>query len=385
MKSILQITDKPEDGGGIRRIVESHATLLDARGYRFPILRLRHRGDDAGSDAFETDVTVISRLPEHAPCLVTLGAAAQDADLVHLHLGFTAVAPDFITAAARMAPLLVNLHDISPFLDLPLTGMARPRDPDRDALRDMAARWLRAPLRRTVWRRICSEAALILAPSRYILDLARAAGAPNEKLRLLPHPMPTDLPDIAHTPSNSPPHVVFAGLLSRAKGGPVLIEAFAEVRAADARLRVFGTGPEERTMRERAKVLGVEDRVDFLGRATRGEVLNAIAAARVVAHPSLVAEGFGLVGIEALSLERPVVGFGLGGSADWLSDGATGLVARAGNHSDLARCLDRLLMEPDIADRLGTEGGARARTRFCRSRIAQELIAAYSDAMSYKS
>jgi len=69
MISILQITDKAHHGGGIRRVVESHAALLNSHRYRHRILRLRHRGEHAGSDAFETDVTVASRLPESAPCL----------------------------------------------------------------------------------------------------------------------------------------------------------------------------------------------------------------------------------------------------------------------------------------------------------------------------
>jgi len=262
--------------------------------------------------------------------------------------------------------------------------MTRPLDPDRNGLRVSVARWLRGPSRRVLWRRICAEAVLILAPSRYLLDLARAAGAPEEKLRLLAHPVPADLPETVPPPSASPPHIVHAGLLSRAKGGPILLKAFAEVLTADARLLVFGTGPEERAVRERARALGVADRVDFFGRATRGEVLSAMAAARVVAHPSLVAEGFGLVGIEAMSLGRPVVGFGLGGSTDWLTDGATGLVARAGDHADLARCLDRVLARPGLADRLGSEGRARATACFGRARIARDLGAAYSEAMEMK-
>lgn len=381
MSLILQITDKPDPGGGIRRVVEDHAALLRDLGHDRRVLRLVHGGDKAGDDPFNADASAARGRSANAAGLATLRQAARDADLIHLHLGFTALSADFIAAAAALAPLVVNLHDISPFLDLPLAGMPRPVDPDRGGGLARLRRRVRRPRRRAVWRALCDSAALILAPSRYLHDLARAAGAPADKLRVVPHALPQGLPEIVPPPSACPPLILFAGRLSPAKGARLLLDAFARVTVPGAQLAICGTGPDERALRAGARALGIAERVTFHGQLPRHQLFAAMAGARCLAHPSLVAEGFGLAGIEAMSLGRPVVGFGGGGSEDWLADGETGLVARHGDSTALAGAFERVLSDADLADRLGESARRRVGDKFSRPAIARALGAACAEAM----
>ena len=103
--------------------------------------------------------------------------------------------------------------------------------------------------------------------------------------------------------------------------------------------------------------------------------------ARVLAHPSLIPEGFGLVGIEAMQLGRPVVGFGLGGSADWLIVGKTGLVAARRDAASLAAALDNVLTDGILADRLGAAGRLLASEMYSAELVADELMTAMQSAM----
>jgi len=65
-----------------------------------------------------------------------------------------------------------------------------------------------------------------------------------------------------------------------------------------------------------------------------------------------------MVGLEAMSRGRPVVGFAAGGIPDWLADGVAGVLVPAGDINGLARAMDRLLADQELARTLG-QGAAR--------------------------
>jgi glycosyltransferase involved in cell wall biosynthesis len=112
--------------------------------------------------------------------------------------------------------------------------------------------------------------------------------------------------------ADQPLHVAYVGRLSPRKGPHVAVEALAELvrRGVDARLTVAGSvfpGYEwfEAELRERVSVLGLADRVDFLGFVD--DVWAVYASADVVVMPSLLDEGFGNSAVEAVLAARPVV------------------------------------------------------------------------------
>jgi glycosyltransferase involved in cell wall biosynthesis len=96
---------------------------------------------------------------------------------------------------------------------------------------------------------------------------------------------------------------------------------------------------------------------------------SLIACARAL--PSLWAEPFGLVGIEAFARGRPVVAYDAGGVRAWLEDGTNGFAVRLGDEAALARAMETLANDPALRARLG----ARARTDAERNRIAPALDA----------
>jgi len=97
--------------------------------------------------------------------------------------------------------------------------------------------------------------------------------------------------------------------------------------------------------------------------------------------PSLWPEPFGLVGIEALAVGRPVVASATGGILDWLTDGV-GLTVTPGNARELARALDGLLSDPDRQRAMGELGRELVARRFSAERHVQALLGAYRTARS---
>ena len=360
MAHLLQITDKAPEGGGIRQVVETQQELLQARDWT---CRRLYLGSHSSPDDFCAPTRVMRRLAANDPALLALQRAAQGVDVIHLHLGFSSLSPDFVSAAARLAPLVVSLHDISPFDDPP-----KPPPPLRDRLR---RRYLR-PVRRALWGRICDCASVVIAPGQYLADRAISAGLAPAKLEILPHPLQvrTTAPP---PPSQQAPVILYAGLLCHEKGAPLLLEAFALLNTPDASLVFVGAGPQYDALIARAARLGLADRVTFTGQVSAAMVAQKMADMRVLAHPSLIAEGFGLVGIEAMQQGRPVVGFGSGGAADWLIDGQTGLLAAPKTAEALAIALDRVLGDDALADRLGAKARKFVEANFARERIGDQL------------
>lgn len=104
--------------------------------------------------------------------------------------------------------------------------------------------------------------------------------------------------------------VVYVGRLEIAqKGLDLLLEAWAAAAdRVDGRLLLAGTGPDEAALRERARELGVADRVEFLGWVAGRDKSELVAAARIAAVPSRF-ETFGIVAAEALAVGTPVVAY----------------------------------------------------------------------------
>jgi glycosyltransferase involved in cell wall biosynthesis len=300
---------------------------------------------------------------------------------VQLHLGFSSLPPEAVTALAAKAPLVAHLHDISPFESTGLGVPGADARPRRRDPRHWLGTWRYRVRRRATWAALCRDVGVMFAPSTYLADLAVSAGLAPDRSRVIGHAL--DQADTAAAaPSACRPIVCFAGLISTEKGAPLLLEAFAKLRTPDARLVMLGDGPELSALRRRVRQLRLGDRVALPGAVPPNRVAESFASARAAAHPSLVPEGFGLVGPEALQQGRPVVGLGFGGSREWLVPGVTGLIADGPDAAAFARALDTLLGNATLADQLGESGRAFALSRFAPEPVGDTLDATLREAIA---
>ncbi|HXJ17584.1 MAG TPA: glycosyltransferase family 4 protein, partial [Candidatus Polarisedimenticolia bacterium] len=226
-------------------------------------------------------------------------------------------------------------------------------------------------------RRALADADVVLAPSRYTIErLAVAQRIPREKIRLLPWPLSADFLRMAAKPDALPlaPDVPRGCILltvgrwascERYKGVDELIRAVARLRAdfPDLRLVVAGGGDDLPRLRALAAVLGVADRVHFLGRISCEEIAACYAHADVFALPS-TGEGFGLVFLEAMAFAKPLVGAAWGGTTDVIEDGVNGLLVPPGDTEGLAQVLDRLLREHSLRAEMGQRGAEIVRRKY---------------------
>ena len=73
-------------------------------------------------------------------------------------------------------------------------------------------------------------------------------------------------------------------------------------------------------------------------------------------------EGFGIVYLEAGAYGKPVVAGNVAGALDAVLDGETGLFVDPTDHVDVANAITRLLLDSELARRLGGAGAVHAGT-----------------------
>lgn len=111
-------------------------------------------------------------------------------------------------------------------------------------------------------------------------------------------------------------------------------------------------------LQELTRQLGLSGRVRFLGQRT--DVPKLLAAADIFCQPNQTPEPFGLVFIESLWAQRPVLTTSLGGALE-IVDESCGLLVNPEDPKSLAEALRRLIQSPDLRRRLGEAGAKRAK------------------------
>jgi glycosyltransferase involved in cell wall biosynthesis len=115
-------------------------------------------------------------------------------------------------------------------------------------------------------------------------------------------------------------------------------------------------------LRGEAAASGIEGRVIFTG--YRRDVAELMNACDVLVHASRWPEPFGMTVLEAMALAKPVVASGLGGPAETIEDGVSGLLFPPKDPAALARAIDSVLADPELAERLGQAASERLERHF---------------------
>jgi len=157
------------------------------------------------------------------------------------------------------------------------------------------------------------------------------------------------------------------------KNIPQVLHIFAEVRRrVPSKLVMVGDGPEKAGAENLARELGVERDVLFLGNQDCMEELLPLADVFLLPSAS---ESFGLVALEAMSAEVPVVASNAGGLPEVLEHGVTGFMHDPGNTGGFVSSVLKLLAQEPLRRRMGRAGRKVARQRF----TADEMVGRYLD------
>lgn len=263
---------------------------------------------------------------------------------------------------------------------------------DRDEMRTnpLWARFLYAyeslSSRKEALDRELDLADVILVPSSFAKSTFVGSGVAESKIRVVPLGS-SMLGECASTSGGSEDaarsywgsahegslRVLFVGLVTQRKGMSYLIEALNAV--PNAKLLIVGE-----PVPGVSEMIGPQARVSMRPSMPRRELAQVMRAADVLVLPSL-ADGFGLVAIEAMSLGTPCIVSDCTLGPDIIESGVNGYVVPSRDAAAIADCLTHLEMDRELGRTMG-RAAAKSASSFTWERYKRETSAIISSLVS---
>lgn len=161
---------------------------------------------------------------------------------------------------------------------------------------------------------------------------------------------------------NAIPEILCVAYLIPEKGVDTLIAAMGRLQELPWRLRIVGDGPEQAHLEQQAATAGIADRVEFMGH--QKDVSKLQRAADIIVHPARWAEACANTILEGLSAGTPVIVTDMGGNAELVTDGVTGMVVPVDYVRAMSEAIHRLLVDPLLREQLGQAAHDSAAERF---------------------
>ena len=264
--------------------------------------------------------------------------------------------PNFLVPPTRRAATVLSVHDVGFEFDPPMStaGALVHRESVRIAIR------------RGAWVHTVSEYVAQEVRDIYEVDPDRVVVVPNGACLYEPGPHPAP----------GAPYILAVGTADRRKDLTTLVAAFNRVAQVHRDLRLIHAGPDGDASKELDQAIARSPhrqrilRLGWVDDHTRSSLFHGASA---VAYPSLY-EGFGIVPLEAMLAETPVVTTKVAAIPEVAGEAA--LYVAPGDPDELADALRHALEDTELATRLVTLGRTRV-ADYTWERTATEMAAFY--------
>ncbi|HOW28002.1 MAG TPA: glycogen synthase [Elusimicrobiota bacterium] len=317
---------------------------------------------------------------------VRFAARDTDADIVHCHTWYTHLGGILIKNCYGI-PLVITTHSLEPLRPWKREQLGRGYD---------MSSWVEK-------QALESADALIAVSGSMKQDLLRLFDVESRRIHVIHNGIDPDefrkcdpSPVIRRYGIRSP-NVLFVGRITRQKGIRHLLNAIPSI---DPRLQIVlcASSPDtpeiaretraaiQKMNRGRNNIVWINEMVD------KKTLIQLYSASTVFCCPSIY-EPFGIINLEAMSCEVPVVASAVGGICEVVQPGKTGLLVKMAQHKtspfepvnpagfsrDLASAINRVALTPGLAVRMGKAGRARVLDHFSWAAIAKRTHSLYHD------
>lgn len=190
---------------------------------------------------------------------------------------------------------------------------------------------------------------IIIALSTYTLNILKKDG--YEEAIYIPNGVNLLRKGNSQNKSNE---LLYAGRLEKFKGVDNLIKAMPNILKTfpNVILKIAGTGQYENELKQLTEKLHLENSVKFMGHLNQKQLANTYRKCNVFILPSVWPETFGKVGVEAMSVGKPVIATNVGGVKDWLIDGKNGFLIKPHRPNQIASKVIELLSNKKLAKQM---------------------------------
>ena len=376
----------PRVVGGISRVVYDLSHRLIKDGHEVTVVTYRdgevpYYEDDKGVKVYRIDNYMIQpnnfidwilqlnfNMVERASQII---AEQGKFDVIHAH--------DWLVANA--AKTLKHSFDIPIVATIHATEAGRNsgiREPNQKYIND------------TEWM-LTYEANEVIVNSNYMKsEVQRLFGLPFEKINVVPNGvnlnkftgMDRDYSFRRKYAMDNEKIILFMGRLVYEKGVQNLIAAMPKVLDSyhDAKLVIAGKGGMLDELRAQADYLGISNKVYFAGYMNGKDVEKMYKAADISVFPSTY-EPFGIVALEGMLAERPIVVSDAGGLGEIVEHRVTGMKSYCGNPNSIADSILELLFNPELCDNIVKNAKIKVKENYNWQKIAQDTHFTYQKAI----
>lgn len=189
-------------------------------------------------------------------------------------------------------------------------------------------------------------------------------------------------PDFDKKNNKENKEILFIGGLDKAhyfKGVNILIQAFAQANLENTKLLIAGEGELKNEYQQLVKNLGIENKVNFIGKLSLEELINNYQKVDVLVLPSINSnEAFGIVLIEAMACATPVIASDLPGVRSVFEKNISGLKVEPKNIEDLKNKLIHIIKNTEVRNKMSQEARVLAEKKYSKkvfiSKIEELLI-----------
>ena len=235
------------------------------------------------------------------------------------------------------------------------------------------------------------EASEVIVNSKYMKsEIQRLFGLPYEKINVVPNGVNMNLFKGIDRDYNfrrkyamdNEKIILFMGRLVYEKGIQHLIAAMPKIlnKYHDSKLIIAGKGGMIEELKEQVNFLGIQDRVCFAGYMKGKDVQRMYKAADISVFPSTY-EPFGIVALEAMLAENPVVVSDIGGLNEIVEHKKNGMKTYCGNSNSIADSILELLYDHKLCQDVVKVAKNKVRNEYNWSKIAQDTHFTYQKAI----
>ena len=346
-------------------------------------------------DGVRPPAHVAAQDPRHVRLFDTLlqdlvmSGMATELDVVHCHTWYTHFAGCLVKQLQNV-PLVLTTHSLEPH---------RPWKVEQLGTAYHASSWIE----RTAYQNADGVVAVSASMKR---DVESIYGVAPERVRVIHNgidlqqyrPRPDETVLEQHGIARDVPYVLFVGRITRQKGIIHLVNAIRHFRAGVQIVLCAGApdtpeiAAEMRAAVERARADSAHRIVWIQEMLPKEPVISLYTHAAIFVCPS-VYEPFGIINLEAMACETPVVASAVGGIPEVVEHGETGLLVAPEAISateveprnpeqfsrDLAASVNVLLDDPALRQRMAEKARARVEQQFSWTSIAKQTLEFYQE------
>jgi rhamnosyl/mannosyltransferase len=359
----------PDSWGGIEQVIRQMCVGTSRLGVHNEVLTLTRSG---GPELMEIEGHQVHRvrldfeIASNAVSMASirkLARLAKDADVIHYHFPWPFM--DMAHFMARVKkPSVVTYHS--------------------DIVRQKALLRVYTPLK----RRFLKDVDSIVATSPNYFASSPVLNRYADKVTTIPFGLdkstyPEPRPEVLEKwrAQCCERFFLFVGVLRYYKGLHILLDAVARNGYP---VVIVGAGPIEQELKEHAKRVGVQDKVQFLGALAEEDKVALLKLCYAMAFPShLRSEAFGISLLEGAMYGKPMISSEIGTGTTYINiDQDTGLVVPPSDAQAFDQAMRTLWENPPLAAEMGRRAGQRYATLFTAEKMAADYAQLYRSLLS---